>query len=59
MFLATEYFTEALPVWLVFERLIQETLLCAVHWQVFDEAVRLTLPLPPVRVKDLEVGEMR
>lgn len=54
---ATAYFTVEVPVKLLPVRVTHVTLLFAVQAHPLDEAVVFTLPLPPVFVKFLEVGE--
>lgn len=55
----TEYPTIPLPVPLLPEVIvIHEALLVAVHEQLLDEGVTVTLPVPADEVKDREVGEM-
>ena len=55
---ATAYFTAAVPVKLLPVRVTHVTLLFAVQAHPLDETVVFTLPLPPVLVKVLEVGEI-
>ena len=56
--LATAYFTAEVPVKLLPASVTHATLLVAVQAQPLAEAVVFTLPLPPVLVKVLDVGEM-
>jgi len=59
LFFDTEYFTVPFPVRLPPDvMVIHETLLLAVHAQLLDDAVTLTLPLLRALLKVEEVGEI-